>query len=226
MKHKVWLMGATLACLWACGSPEQATVEQFFRASQTDDSATVAAMSAVAAPGTVESWEMVEISSQSTEPFPLPGLLAEMKTAEKAREVQLEEGREYMAEYQDLIDEITAKLQEDPDFEYTGERGEVQTAWAELLEGRKATERAYQSLKRAVDDETKLATKSVVRQLDLEDLDGEVAVTQMVLMLKLADAEAKPYTVSLRKYDLSSAGSDVTETSRWIISGIEEKSPT
>lgn len=222
MKHKVWVVGPILACLWACGSPEQATVEQFFRASQSDDSATVAAMSAVAAPDNVESWELVEISSQSTEPFALPDLLAKLKTAEEERTATLEEGREYMAEYQDVIDEVTLKLQEDPEFMFSGENGEIQATWMELLEGRKATERAYQEIKRAVDDETRLATKSVVREVDLEDLSGEVSITKMVMMLKLADAEPKPYTIGLRKYELSESGSDVAETSRWIISDIEE----
>lgn len=225
MKHKEWVIGAALACLWACGSPEQATVEQFLRASQSNDSPTVAAMSAVSAPENVESWEVVEISSQSTEPFPLPGLIAELKSAEKERDANLEEGREYMAEHQEEIDQITMKLQDDPDYEYSGNMGEIQAEWDELLEGRRATERAYQEIKREVDDETKLATKSVVRQANLAELDGDVSVTEMVLMLKVQGAEPKPYTVRLRKYDLSS-GDGPAETSRWVIVDIEEKEPT
>jgi hypothetical protein len=225
MKHKEWVMGAALASLWACGSPEQATVEQFFRAARTDDSATVAAMSAVAPPEAVESWEVVEISSQSTEPVALPGLLAELKAAEEERDANLEQGREYMAEHQEDVDTITAKLQEDPAYVYSGDMGEVQAAWNELLEGRRSTERAYQEIKREVDDETKLATKSVVRQANLAELNGSVAVTEMLLMLKLEGAEPKPYTVQLRKYDLS-GGDGPAETSRWVIVDIQEKEPT
>jgi hypothetical protein len=44
-------------------------------------------------------------------------------------------------------------------------------------------------------------------------------------MLKLEDTqEGKPYTVTLRKFDLSSPGSDQAEASRWIIVDIQEKS--
>ena len=45
-KLREWMAAATLVCLWACGSPEQATVDLFFRAALTDDNQTLASMSA------------------------------------------------------------------------------------------------------------------------------------------------------------------------------------
>ena len=48
--HREWVVGAILACLWACGSPGQATIDQFFLAARSNDSATLAAMSAVSPP--------------------------------------------------------------------------------------------------------------------------------------------------------------------------------
>ena len=224
--HKEWVVGAILACLWACGRPEQATLEQFFLAAQSDDSATVAAMSAVSAPGPLESWEVVDVSSESTESFTLPGLLVRLEAAEKERDAALEAGREYLADNEKALDEIILKQKQDSEFKFSGELGEIQEEWSKRVEERKATEHEFQELERAVKTETTLATKSVVRQVTIENLDGNVAVTEMLLMLKLEGADEKPYTFTLRKYDLSGPGSDRAEAARWIIVDIEEKAPT
>ena len=226
-KHREWVAGAILACLWGCGSPEQATIEQFFLAARSDDSATLAAMSAVSPPGPVESWQVVEVSSRTTESFALPELLVRLEAAEKERDAALEEGREYLADHEEALDEIIQKQKQDSEFKFSGELGEIQEAWSNRLEERKATEHEFQELERAVDTETGLATKSVVRQVPIENLDGDVAVTEILLMLKLQDADEKPYTITLRKYELSGSGDDrTTERSRWIIVDIKEQAST
>ena len=226
-KLREWVLGAVLTCLWACGgTPEQATIDQFFRAARTNDTATVAAISAVSSPGPVESWEVLEVSSRSTEPFELPELLVQFEAAEKKRKATLEEGKAYRDDHEESLGEIIPKLQEDSQFEFRGELGEIQEEWLKLVEERKVKERAFQELKRAVNDETRLVTRSVVRKVTIENFDGDVAVTEMLLMLKFEDDSEKPYSVTLRKYDLSASESDQTERSRWIIVDINEKAPT
>jgi hypothetical protein len=225
-KHREWLVGALLASLWACGSPEQATLKQFFLAAQSDDSATLASMSAVGAPGPLESWQVVEVSSRSTEPFALPGLLVRLEAAEKERDAALEEGREYLADNEIALDEIIRKQKQEPEFKFSGELGEIQEEWSKRVQERKTTEHEFQELDRAIKTETTLATKSVIRETAIENLDGDVAVTEMLLMLKLEDADEKPYTVTLRKYELSGSESGRAELARWIIVEIKEKAPT
>ena len=226
-KLREWVVGAILTCLWACGgTPEQATIDQFFRAARTNDTATVAAISAVSSPGPVESWELLEVSSRSTEPFELPELLVQFEAAEKKRKATLEEGKAYRDDHEESLGEIIPKLQEDSQFEFRGELGEIQEEWLKLVEERKVKERAFQELKRAVNDETRLVTRSVIRKVTIENFDGDVAVTEILLMLKFEDDSEKPYSVTLRKYDLSASESDQTERSRWIIVDINEKAPT
>ena len=225
-KHREWVMGASLAYLWACGSPEQATLQQFFLAAGSNDNVTVASMSAVSPPGPVESWQVVEVSSQTTESFALPELLVRLEAAEKERDAALEEGREYLADHEEALDEIIGKQKQDSEFKFSGELGEIQEAWANRVEERKATEHEFQELERAIDTETSLATKSVIRQVTIENLDGDVAVTEMLVMLKLEDADEKPYTITLRQYNLSGAQSDRAEAARWVIVDIAEKAPT
>ena len=226
-KLREWVLGATLTCLWACGgSPEQATVEQFFLAARTNDTATVAAISAVGSPGSVESWQVLEVTSQSTEPFVLPGLLVRFEATEKERDATLEEGRAYRDDHEEALVKIIPKLQEDSEFEFGGQLGEIQEDWMNLVEERKVKERAFQELKRAVNEETRLVTRSVIRQVTIENYDGDVAVTEMLIMLKFTDDGEKPYSVTLRKYDLSASQSDPTERSRWIIVDLKEAAPT
>ena len=64
-------------------------------------------MSAVSPPGPVESWEVVEISSQSIVPFELSELSGQKDEAEKTRDAQLEEGRNYLVNNREALDQIT-----------------------------------------------------------------------------------------------------------------------
>ena len=110
-KIRLSLVFVTLSYLWGCGSQEQATIDQFFLAAKSNDGGTLAAMSSVSPPGPVESWEMVEISSQSTVPFELPELSLKKDEAKTVRDVQLEEGRNYLVANRTALDEIIPKLQ-------------------------------------------------------------------------------------------------------------------
>jgi hypothetical protein len=127
-----------------------------------------------------------------------------------------------MADNVEALDQILPKLQEDPEYEFSGRLGEVQKEWLDLVERRREKERIYQDAKRAVNAETSLVSKSVVRQVAATDLSGEVSVTKLLMNLKAKDQEGElPYTVTLRKYDLTTKGSDRLETARWIITDIE-----
>ena len=224
-KLREWMVSATLACLWACGSPEQSTIDQFFRTAQTNDYATLASMSAVDPPGEVESWKVVEVSSRSTEPFALPELLDRFEAATKERDAVVEAGQKYFSDQQDALERIIPKLREDSEYKFRGKIGETQEEWLRLVEERREKERAFQELKRAVGRETSLVTKSVMRQVNVENLDGDVAVTEMLLSLKPPDGDELPYRVVLRKYHLSDPERDRIEPARWIILDIEGTTP-
>jgi hypothetical protein len=220
------IVSVVLACLWACGSPEQATIDQFFRAAQSNDSTTLAYMSAVGPPGKVESWKVVEVTSRSTEPYTLPDLVAKFEAAKKARDESTAERKKYFDDHQDALEQIVPKLRDDPEYKFKGKVGEVQEEWMKLLETRKETEGAYQELKRAVDRESSIASKSVMRQLDVATLHGGIAVTEMLLNLKPPDSAAElPFKVRLHKYDLSEKESDRVEPARWVIVNIEGMTP-
>ncbi len=220
-KLRAWIVTAVITSLWACGSPEQATVDQFFRAAQTSDSTTIAMMSAVGPPGKVESWKVVEVTSRKTEPYTLPELVAKLAETKKTRDAGQEVRTKYFNDNKDALEEIIPKVRKDPEYKFKGKLGEIQAEWEKMLAERNEQEGAYQELKRIVDKETGIATKSVMRQVDLGTLHGAVAVTEMLLNVKPPDRGELPFRVQLRKYDLSEPESSRVEPARWVIVDIE-----
>ena len=219
---RAWIVSAIVTSLWACGGPEQSTLDQFFRAAQSSDSTTLASMSAVGPPGKIESWKVVEVTSRTTEPFTLPELVAKYQEAKTVRDVGQEERKKYFEANKDALEQIIPKTRDDPSYKFKGQLGAIQEEWDKMLATRTEQETAYQEIKRTVDRETGIVSKSVMRQLDVGTLHGAVAVTDMLLNLKTAEAAAElPFKVQLKKYDLSEAGSDRVEPARWIIVGIE-----
>jgi hypothetical protein len=222
MQLRVWIVLALVLSLWACGSPEQSTVDQFFRAAQTSDPTTLASMSAVGPPGKIDSWKVVEVTSRTTEPYTLPDLVAKLEAAKKERDAGQEIRKKYFDANKDSLEQIIPKTRDDPSYKFKGQLGAIQEEWDKMLAERNAQESAYQEIKRTVDREMGVASKSVMRQLDVGTLHGAIEVTEMLLNLKPQEAAAElPFKVQLKKYQLSEAQSDRVEPSRWIIVGIE-----
>ena len=130
-----------------------------------------------------------------------------------------------MSDQQDALERIIPKLREDSEYKFRGKLGEIQEEWWRLVEERREKEGAFQELKRVVGKEASLATKSVMRQVNVENLDGDVRVTEMLLSLKPPDGDALPYRVVLRKYGLSDPERDRIEPARWVIFDFEGTTP-
>ncbi len=224
-KLKLLTVCATLASLWACGSPEQATIDQFFRAAHDKDSTTVALMSAVSPPAGVESWKVVEVTSRSTAPFTLPDAVQKYEAAEKERKDAAAVREQFSKDNKEALEEIIPKLRDTPDYKFRGKLGEIQEQWAKMLDERTEKERAYQEAKRTRDQLSSVASKSVLRQVDVGAFEGSIAVTQAMVNLKLPDHGELPFKITLEKYDVSEPGSDRVEPARWIISDIEGATP-
>jgi hypothetical protein len=220
-KLREWIAITSLSFLWACGSPEQAAVEQFFRAAQSNDSTTIAYMSAVSPPLPVESWKVAEVTARTTEPFTLPEVLEKFEAAKKERDAASEIRTKFAKDNEESLSQIIPKMRDDPEFKFKGKLGEIQTEWAKMLEERNEKEHAFQELKQVVNRESNLASKSVMRQVDVGKLKGEIAVTEMLLNLKTPDAGELPFRATLRKYNLMEGDSGRVENARWVIVDME-----
>jgi hypothetical protein len=142
------------------------------------------------------------------------------------RDASTEKRQKYAKDQKDALEQIIPKLRDDPEYKFKGKLGEVQEEWAKLLEERNETEHAFQEIKQVVNQETNLATKSVMRQVDVGKLRGGISVTKMMLNLKPKEGGGElPFMATLRKYELTDPESNRAEQSRWVIVDIEGATP-
>jgi hypothetical protein len=168
---------------------------------------------------------VVEVTSRTTEAFTLPRLVSQFEIAKKERDAAQEERTKFAKDNTESLEKIIPKLRDDPSFRFQGKLGEIQTAWEEMLKLREEKEHAFQELKQLVNRDTSVAGKSVMRQLDVGKLEGDIAVTKLLLNLKSPDYGELPFEATLRKYNLKEPGSDRVEAARWVIVGFEGTTP-
>lgn len=210
--------------LLACsGGAETNLLNSFFMAARSGDNATIAAMSATTFPGEgIQSWEVIEISPEMSEPFRLGELRTKAAEARSERDIQFEKGKYFLEDNYDAIEKIQLKIDQAPDYKFDGALGDVQAEWDKIIADRKTLERTAQQLNREAENEAKLANMSLMSQANVNNLEGTVLKKQ-VLVSVTEEAGEKTYTFDLEKYDLHEEGATRTLPSRWIITSIEEK---
>lgn len=207
----------------SCQGPEEETLGKFFDAVRSGDHVTLAGMSVVGFSGPVESWRVVEVSSESLQPFRLPGLRRQAAAAEEERERQFHAYSEFHGDHRSELKEIRDRIDKDPDYRFRGRWGEIQAEWERYREKYEALDRKRQVLLREIDKELKLSKMSLMSSEEVDRLDGEVIVREVLLKVSKPDAGEKPYLFELRKYELSSEEGTYQPPSRWIVTAIEER---
>ena len=219
-KALIFLISPLTLQLIACGGgPERALLRTFFTAHQTNDNATLASMSTVGFEGTVESYEIVSVSEETPQPFRLPDLLDAAEGAKTTRDEHWEEFGIFQDEHFEDIEAIQERAEQEPDYRFSGRRGELQTEWERWREERSAHETALREANAAVDRERTQASMSVMSATTLTGFSGEVVTKDVIVNVTTQEEGQKPYRFTLSKYNLT-AGEN-SPPSRWIITGIE-----
>jgi hypothetical protein len=210
--------------LLACsGGAETNLLNSFFMAARSGDNATIAAMSATTFPGEgVQSWEVIEVSEETSVPFQLGELRTKAAQARSERDIQFEKGKYFLEDNYEAIEKIQLKLDEAPDYEFSGALGEVQAEWEKIISDRKSLERTAQQFNREAENEAKLANMSLMAQTNVNNLEG-VVLSKHVLVSVTEEAGEKTYAFELQKFDVHEEGATRSLPSRWIIVSIEEK---
>ena len=178
-------------------------------------------MSNVGFPGECETWELLSVGEPTTRPFPIPELRTKVAEAKTERDVQFEKGKYFLEDNYDDIGEIEEQLEKNPDYEFKGNLAEIKESWDQIIADRKTLERNVQELNRELEREIKLANMSLIQQAALDGLQGDYTEKDVAITVTMG-AETKPYTVTLRQYQLTNKESDARQNSRWIITAIEE----
>lgn len=218
-KALIFLISPLTLQLIACGGgPERALLRTFFAALQTNDNATLASMSTVGFEGTVESYEIVSVSEDTVQPFRLPDLREAAEEAKTVRDEHWEEFGIFQDEHFEDLEAIRERVEQEPDYRFSGRRGELQTEWDRWREERSAHEAALREANDALDRERTRASMSM-GATSLTGFSGEVVTREVIVNVTTQEEGQKPYRFTLSRYNLT-AGEN-SPPSRWIITGIE-----
>lgn len=209
-----------LVLLLSCGGQEQQALGTFFDAEQSGDNTALAAVSVVEMPVDVQSWEIVEIGTESTETFNLPELLRAVRDAKREVDYHAEKMGIFMDDNKSIHKQYMDQLEKDPEAEFEGDLAEHQKKWEELLQVEKDLAATHKQANRAVEIERACAGVSLMGSAVNENLEGDVAIKQAQVNVN-SGSEEKVYLFTLKNYSLFNTKNQIQQRSRWIIADIK-----
>jgi hypothetical protein len=213
-------LGLAVAGL-ACSSAESNVVNQYFTALRANDQNTLTSFAMVAFDQTVEEWKVVSIGAETRTPAQLPALVQKHKDLEAQLAANTREARAWG---NDLS--VYPRLEQVRALEQKGSRippglEPIHTKWSDFNTKDRELKRAVAEAKSAVERERRNAALSVGQSDDLDTLTGDVVSKDVDLSLTVG-GQAKPYVMTLRKYDLA-GGTGARMVSRWVVQSLEPK---
>lgn len=211
----LWLAAVSLGC----AGPEQEVLDRYFTASQRGDNETVAALSMVAFPDEVASWNVLEIGAERSEPYRVPELRELVAQAEDERDAQFKVFGEFRQQNYDTLRRIGARLGEEPDYHFPGKLGELQDTWEAFRSERRQVVAKLHDAEMALEQEIRRVTKSLQRESSPEYLTGGTRNKDARVRVTTPAGDAH-YTVTLTQYELENQF-DALVPARWIITAVE-----
>jgi hypothetical protein len=214
-------LGLAVAGL-ACSSGESKVVDQYFNALKANDQGTLTSFAMVAFDQKVDDWKIVAEGPEVKAPAALPELVKKQKEVQAALDQHTKDARAWANDlkvYPDL-DKVRTALSK-------GEKvpaglQPVADKWEGLQVEDRRLKKELAEAKVAVEREKRNVTLSIGQVDDLESLTGEVLSRDVDLNLTIGGAP-KPYTMTLRRYDLKGQSGGGRMMSRWVIQSLTPK---
>ena len=207
----------------ACGGgPEANVINQYFTALRANDTNTLTSFATVQFDQKVDSYKIVSVGPEARTPATLPDLVAKQKQLEADL---AKNNRDAKAWGNDL--NVYPKLDEVRSLEQKGAKipaalEPIHQKWTTFNDKDRELKKGLADAKAAVEREKRIATLSLGALEDLETLKGDVITKDVDLTMTVA-GQAKPYVMTLRKYDVS-GGTGSRLVSRWVVFGLTPKS--
>ena len=202
----------------ACAGPEQEVLDRYLAASQRGDNETVAALSMVAFPEEVESWNILEISDERRDPYLVPELRQNVVTAEDERDAQFKVFGEFRQENYESLRRISARLRDEPNYHFPGQLGELQDQWEEFRVERRQVFAKLRDAEIESEREIRRVNKSLQRESSPEYLTGET-LRKDARVRVTTPAGDEHYIITLTQYELKNQF-DALLPVRWIITEV------
>ncbi|HKC10583.1 MAG TPA: hypothetical protein VKI41_00850 [Vicinamibacteria bacterium] len=204
----------------ACGGPEQRVVDQYFNALKQNDSQTITSFALVAFDKKVDNWKITGSEPETKASATLPEL------SKKVRDLEAELAANKKAS-QNYANEAEGKrflqIQEVKDLQKKNAKipanlAPVGAAWDKFNEKDRDLKKALAEAKDAVEKEKRRVVLSLGQIEDVENQPAQVTTRKVDLSLTIA-GEAKPYVMTLRKYDLTGDKAPRV-VSRWVVESV------
>jgi hypothetical protein len=221
LKYKLFMLLAALVILVSCGGQDQQALNAYFKAVVSGDNAALAAVAAVEFPEKVQSWEILEIGSESAAPFQLKDLTRKKREAEIDMKYIAEKDYLFLSDNQHHYRRYKAQLEKDPDAEFEGELADFHQEFVEIREKAKESEKILETANREFEREKLTAGISLMGSTVTTELDGEVLTKEAKVKVTTSTGD-KSYQITLKNYSLVNPQSQSKARSRWIITDVAE----
>jgi len=214
----VGLLGIGLAC----GSSESKVVEQYFTALRANDQNTLTSFATVAFDQKVDDWKITGEGDEVKAPAALPELVKKQKDLQAELDKHTKDARTWANDikvYPDL-DKVRTALSK-------GEKvpaglKPIADKWEALQAEDRRLKKAVAEAKGAVEREKRNVAMSIGQVEDIESLTGEMVSRDIDLNLTIGGTP-KPYTMTMRRYDLKGGSGGGRMMSRWVIQSLTPK---
>ena len=204
----------------ACSGPEQQVVDNYFNAVKAQDNGTLSSFAAVTFNEPVESWKVLGSRDEPAAPATLPQLATKLRSLETEQAANKKTAQTYFNQHYGDIDKVK---------ELKKKNGAVPAAlaavngeWDKFNEKDRDLKKQVAAAKADLEKEKRAVRLSVGEVDGVEDLPGEVQ-TKVVDVEVVSKGQAKPYTMTLRRYELKREGGPRTN-SRWVVQDLKAKS--
>ena len=216
------LLSVLLAIGIGCATPEERIVDFYLTAVRDGQDEMVAAVSLVSFPeANIQSWEIVEIGPESTEPYQLIEIRDAHFDAKEAYDAETVENDEFLQANERNALRYQQKMKDDPDYKYTsGVLAEFQEVWEEKVETQKELQNKVKETEEALERERNSIRMSASIPLK-NSFRGDVAVKKAKVNVNGASG-AKTYTLVLHKYNIVDSDTGLSPTAKWIVTDIED----
>lgn len=203
----------------ACGHPEQRIIDQYFNALKANDQQTLTSFATVVFDKKVDNWKITGAAPETRSPAVLPDIARKVGELEAELAANKKAAGAYSLEhYSDIEKTKDAQKAGKP---VPKGLAEVAETWAKFNDKDRDLKKHVAEAKAAVEREKRNVALSVGQVADVEKLTGEMVEKQLDLDLTIA-GEVKPYSMTLRKYELTGGGTG-RMVSRWVVQQLKPK---
>jgi len=198
--------------------PEKNLLDRYFHAMSLNDLNTLSTMAIEPADFEFDSWEIVNVAEEYSEPFKLP----ELDKQGKELKEKLDDHTIETLNARDEMDVAKFEMERRRTRANINKFNEAEEKYNKLYEENKELRKEYNETRDAADREEEIALFSLGGDFPLvRQFEGDVHKKEVEIKVH-RNGEETGYKIFMRKYQLTNPETNITHTGRWIILRFEK----